>query len=208
MKPLFEHTFIDNDSAITLVGLHGTGGSKKDFLFLNGILGYEYNILGIAGNISEDGYARFFKRHEVGFFDQQSLTEESEKLVAFIATWVSENASKAKHLVFIGNSNGANMILATLLKHPDAIKTAVLLHAMVPFEFDAKSVDFSDKKLFVSIGKKDEYITPLEQEKLATTLQATKASLTIKKYENGHTISKEEIRDVIAFLKKFIADRR
>lgn len=208
MKPLFDHVFVDNESSITLVGLHGTGGSKKDFLFLDELLNNDFNILGIGGNISENGYARFFERHEEGFFDQESLAEESEKLVAFMFSWISDNPTRAENIIFIGNSNGANMILATLLTDPDTVQDAVLLHAMLPFDVEPSKLDFSDKKLFVSIGIKDEYITPVEQEKLSKTLEATKASLTLKRYDSGHQISQQEIKDVIEFLTKYSADHR
>src|SRR5260221_8500204 len=92
---LFDHIFIDNHAERTLFLLHGTGGSREDFLFLNDALKKKYNLVGIQGNVDEHGLSRFFKRLSVGVFDQKNIREETEKLQRFMNAWRIIHKTKA-----------------------------------------------------------------------------------------------------------------
>lgn len=197
---LFEHVYIDNHSIRTLFLLHGTGGSKEDFLFLDELLKKRYNLLGLKGNIDEHGMARFFKRNELGIFDQESITAESEKLIQFIRAWKTNGEKSNQQLFFLGYSNGANILLAALFKYPRDLNNLILLHAMQPFQIESKSVDLKNHRIFLSIGEFDRMIQLKDSLQLVDVLKSLNTDLQLKKYPSGHEITPIEIKDIIEYL--------
>lgn len=195
----FQYVFVDNKSHKTLFLLHGTGGDREEFLFLDNLLEKKYNLVGLTGNINEQGMNRFFKRHAEGVFDQENIKEESAKLAKFIEAWMKTHNQAATDLYFLGYSNGANILLATLFYHPHLIRNLLLLHPMIPF-VPKEKLDLIDHKIFISSGKHDSMVPPQEQKKLIELLRVYGADLTIKEYESGHGIIQQEIRDVTLFL--------
>ena len=195
---LFEHIFIDNRALKTLVLLHGTGGTKSDFLFLNDRLQKTFNLLALQGNVLEQGMPRFFRRIRPGVFDQDNIKKEAEKLHQFVSNWRSEHSIQVNDLVFLGYSNGANMILATLFYHPQSIRFAVLLHPMLPFI--PQDISLKEHSLLVSAGLHDPMVSLSQQKILEETLIEKDTNVIIKKYPGGHELSNQEIKDVIEFL--------
>lgn len=195
---LFDYTFINNNAEKTLFLFHGTGGSKEDFLFLDELLLQKYNLVGLQGNVLEQGMARFFKRISHGVFDQENIKLETYKLQKFLKVWSAKYSVSAKQMSFLGYSNGANMLLCMLFYYPELIHKVVLLHPMIPIK--KKYPDLVDSSIFVSFGKNDPFLSNDEQQVLIQTLQHTKATLFIKEYEGGHEISNQEMQDVLSFL--------
>ena len=87
---LFETVVIENDTPRLLILLHGTGGTARDFLFLNEMLNRRYTLIGLVGNVREQGMARFFRRVAPGVFDQDSLRTEAEKFRLFVTQLVGD----------------------------------------------------------------------------------------------------------------------
>lgn len=193
-QKLFSSIYIDNKSDKTLVLLHGTGGTESDFLFLDDLLENKFNIISIRGNVSENGMPRFFKRISFGVFDQKSIEIETDKFSRFIK---ARNLDPKKTW-YLGYSNGANMILATLFYYPELVEKAVLLHAMLPFE--PEDIDLSEAEVFFSYGLNDHMITPEQSKEAIEKLKTKKARIQEYSYPGGHEISEKEIDDVIKFL--------
>lgn len=198
---LFRHTHTDHNRDQTLFLLHGTGGTMHDFMFLDLSLQERYNVVGIQGNINENGMNRFFLRHAAGVFDQQSIQEEAEKLASFIAGWIQTHPTHRGKLVFLGYSNGANMLLAMLFIYPELMKHLILLHPMLPFTPETP-LDLSAHQVFVSIGRKDKMIPPARGQEVVTLLKSYGAKVKVAKYPGGHEVRPNEIKDVIDFIGK------
>ena len=180
--------------------LHGTGGTKSDFLFLDAALHHSYNLLGLQGNVVEDGMSRFFRRTAPGVFDQENIRDETLKLHKFLTHWVADHHQTPADLSYCGYSNGANMILALLFYYPANVETAALLHPMLPFTPDA--LILNGKNLFISHGQQDAMVTTSEQTKLTALLQNSGARVAANTYSGGHAVSQQEMSDVISFLKQ------
>lgn len=195
---MFDYTFIDNNSAQTLVLLHGTGGDKSDFLFLDQALHQTYNLLSLQGNVTEHGMARFFKRTAPGVFDQENIKQEVDKLKQFIERWVKKHGQQTSDLMFLGYSNGANMILATMFYYPGLVLKAALLHPMLPF--NPQMISLENHRIFVSGGEQDSMVSQSEQQTLTKLLKELGAEVTTIFYTSGHAISNQEITDVVSFL--------
>lgn len=198
MTPLFDHTYLDNHATKTLVLLHGNGGSKSDFLFLDDALDHSYNLLSLQGNVLENGLSRFFKRISVGVFDQQSILDETSKMQLFISDWCDAHTTRAEDLLFLGYSNGANMILATLFYYPLLIKTSVLLHPMLPFT--PENISLAGHSIFITNGSQDQMVPKNDQLNLVKVLQSQGATPISKTYQGGHGISPTEMHDITKFL--------
>jgi phospholipase/carboxylesterase len=197
---LFEHIIIDNRAPRTLFLLHGTGGSAQDFLFLNEMVQKSYNLVGLLGNVSEDGMARFFKRLAAGVFDQESIREESSKLHRFVHGWVEHYGVSVDSLSFLGYSNGANILIASLFYYPSLFRRLVLLHPMLPFDGAGMSLDLSLCRCFVSMGRRDRMISFADSEKVVSTLEAFGADVVSHIYDGGHEISELEIQDIVRYI--------
>ncbi len=196
---LFHHKYIHNNASKTLVLLHGTGGTEQDFLFLNDQLKDSYNLLGLKGNVDESGLNRFFKRKAMGVFDQENIIIEANKLQTFTSQWMNEHNMNIDQFVFMGYSNGANMILATLFYYPEIIKNALLLRPMLPFT-PKQPVNLSQNTILINYSTNDEMVSEEDSINLIELLRSYKAHVTFKSYTTGHQLSSAEIEDCVEFL--------
>lgn len=67
----------------TLVLFHGTGGNEQDLLPLAEMLSPDSSMLGIRGNILENGMPRFFRRLAEGVFDEADLIFRTHEIKQF-----------------------------------------------------------------------------------------------------------------------------
>ena len=200
-QSLFKYTFIDNSSSKTIFLFHGTGGDETDFLFLNEQLDKKYNLVGLKGNVDENGMNRFFRRVSLGVFDQENIKEEVEKLRVFISEWMKTNNVTVENTIFLGYSNGANILLAFLFYHPELINNALLLHPMLPFGPKEK-LDLESKRIFLAYGTRDSMVSLEESNRLIHLLKSYNAQVTTKEYSFGHEITNSEVADAVEYLRK------
>jgi len=195
----FDYIHIQNSASNTLFLLHGTGGSKNDLLFFNDYVADRYNLVGLQGNIRENGMARFFRRTAPGIFDQKNIKDETTKLQTFIHNFAETHNTNLNTLSFVGYSNGANIILALLFYYPHLVQHAVLMHPMLPFE-PTHTLDLSHTKLLITNGQRDPMVPRQEQQRLYEMLASLGTNMNIKEYSGGHEASQEGINDIVAFL--------
>ncbi len=197
---LFRYSVIDHQAKKTLFLFHGTGGSERDLLFLDELIEPRFNLVGLRGNIDEAGMRRFFRRNSTGVFDQESISEESANVSAFISAWQQRHGLSPMDTVCLGYSNGANIILATVLRYPTGFRTAVLLHPMVPFTLAAGTVSLAQHRIFVSIGIHDQLVSSQQSKAVLTLLASQQNKPIIHEYPTGHELSDAELNDAVKFL--------
>ena len=120
------------ESAAPLVLFHGTGGSEHDLLDLGARLAPGRSLLGVRGNVSEAGAARFFRRLREGVFDEADLHLRTAALHSFLEAAGRKYDWSLSDLTLLGFSNGANIAASYLLRGFPAAG-AVLLRPMLPF---------------------------------------------------------------------------
>jgi predicted esterase len=196
---LFEHTVIDNHAPLTLFLFHGTGGDKSDFLFMDQYLQGRFNLVGISGNVDEDGMRRFFRRTAPGVFDTESIRLEVKKLEMFLTAFMEIHGADPDRSTYLGFSNGANMLVASLFAYPGTLRNLVLLRPMLPYPPD-RPLDLGGHSIFVSHGQEDLMISPGQQQDIVETFRSFGANVVIRTYPTGHDLGNDEIRDVIAYL--------
>ncbi|WP_217596028.1 alpha/beta hydrolase [Cohnella sp. GbtcB17] len=187
-------------NAPTLLLLHGTGGSERDLMGVGRMLSPEAALLGVRGNVSERGMARFFRRIAEGVFDEADLIARTAELNAFVDESADKYAFDRHNVVAVGYSNGANIAASLLYHHQDALKGAVLFHPMVPRRGIALP-DLTGVPVFIGAGRNDPLCTMAESEELAAALGAAGAAVETHWENGGHQLSRTEVEAAAAWLR-------
>jgi glyoxalase family protein len=176
----------------TLLLLHGTGGDETDLVPLGRSLLPGAGILSPRGNVLEHGMPRFFRRHAEGVFDQEDLARRTDELATFIDGAAATYGLERDGIVAVGFSNGANIAASLLLRRGPALRGAVLLSPMVPFEPESLP-DLQGVAVFIGAGKNDPIAPPRSAERLAELLRDAGADVTVHWTKEGHIVTKDEL---------------
>lgn len=193
----FKYLYQDKSAAKTLVLLHGTGGDEHDLLSLSKQLNLDANILSLRGNVKENGMNRFFKRLSFGVFDEDNIRQEAEKLRMFISAYLDLHSMDSSDLLYLGYSNGANMIVSLSLLHPHMVTTAALMHPMLTLKTEKSNLHHAT--FTVTYGKNDQMILPTQTQAVITILRDSGAEVKVFSHTGGHEITQDEIEFVSNF---------
>lgn len=185
----------------TLVLLHGTGGNEEDLLPLGVELAPGASLLGIRGNVIENGMPRFFRRLAEGVFDEADLIDQTHALARFLEQAVETYQLDASRLTAVGYSNGANIAASLLLLEPQVLAQAVLFRAMVPLMPHALP-DLTGKAVWLSAGCSDPIIEPENTERLAQMLQSAGADVELNWQNTGHGLVRPELGQAAKWLQQ------
>lgn len=193
----FIHRFISANSkakksSLTLLLLHGTGGTEDDLIPLGNELTPDASILSVRGKVLENGMPRFFRRLEEGVFDLEDLKMRTDELADFILKSSSIYDFDLKRLIAVGYSNGANIGASVLLRRPEVLAGAILFRAMVPFIPDVLP-DLSKKFIILLEGMRDPIVSKQEAESLLKIFNKARSNVTIKWQDSGHNLTQEDI---------------
>ncbi len=175
----------------TYILLHGTGGDESDLMPLARRVAPKARLLGLRGRSAEEGVNRWFRRLGMGRFDQADIVSEARALDAFV-----EEAQKAYGIdpdktVWLGYSNGANMIGAFAQLHPGRVRRAILLRAMPALEIPPKA-DLSDLSALLITGTQDPYGD--HGPALTTQLRGAGAAVEAHRLPTGHGLTNQDLR--------------
>lgn len=177
----------------TLLLLHGTGGTERDLLPLAEIIDRDANVLGVRGNVLENGMLRFFKRIAEGVFDEEDLLLRTEELKQFIDNAAAKYGFDRGKVIAVGYSNGANIAASLLFHYENALSGAILHHPMVPRR-GIKLPNLANTPIFIAAGKYDPLCPPEESRDLETLLVKAGAHVTMFWGDYGHELTSQEIK--------------
>jgi len=200
----FIHRFISANgkakkSSLTLLLLHGTGGTEDDLIPLGNELTNDASILSVRGKVLENGMPRFFRRLEEGVFDLEDLKMRTDELANFILKSSSVYDFDLKRLVAVGYSNGANIGASLLLRRPEVLAGAILFRVMVPFIPDVLP-DLSKKSVILLEGKYDPIVSKQEAESLLKIFNKARSNVTMQWQASGHNLTQEDIESAKKWL--------
>ncbi|WP_190237678.1 VOC family protein [Rhizobium sp. R634] len=154
----FVHRFYTppNPDGSVFVLLHGSGGNETTLMPLLNKAAPRATLLGVRGRATEEGFPRWYKRLTPFSFDQNDIKTEAEAFAAFIEGAVKSYGLDPQKVVYVGYSNGANLLNSLLYLHPNLIHKAVLLRSM-PVLSDYPHADLKGTDLLVISGKTDAY---------------------------------------------------
>lgn len=189
----------DTTRNVTLLLLHGTGGNENALSGLGRMLIPGAGQLSPRGNVLENGMPRFFRRFAEGVLDIDDLKQRSSDLANFIHQASILYGFDEQQVIAAGFSNGANIAASLLLLRPAVLRSAILLHPMLPF-VPENLPDLQGKSIFIGAGRNDPLVPASQTEQLATLFKQAGANLEIFWQNGGHTISREEIKAARSWL--------
>ena len=144
----------------------------------------------------------FTKRME----DTVSIRTSSEQLEALIAR---ENARGIpdERIVLAGFSQGGVIALHTALRHPKPLAAVLALSTYLALSgtlADEAHAANRDLPIFMAHGREDSVIPFTLAEQSADSLRAAGYPLTWHAYDEGHTISMQELRDLESWLRALL----
>lgn len=189
-------------SKLTLLLLHGTGGSEHDMLPLAGMIDDAASVLSVHGNVSENGMPRFFRRLAEGIFDEEDLIVRTRELHEFLDDAAAEHGFNRDNLVAVGYSNGANIAASLLYHYHNALKGAILLHPMIPRR-GVELPNLTGTPVFIAAGSNDPISSPEKTKELAATLENAGATVETHWGNNGHQLTQIEIEQAVRWYQNF-----
>ncbi len=149
----------ENADGTVLVLMHGTGGSETDLMPLAARIAPRATLLGVRGRATEEGKLRWFRRFGAKRFDQDDIRAEAAALADFFSEAARAYGFDPDRMVFMGYSNGANMLGAMLRLTPGSIRKAILLRAIEVLE-KAPRADLGDVSVLMTSGAQDTLMSP------------------------------------------------
>ncbi len=195
----FVHRFYtpENPDGTTIVLLHGSGGNETSLLPFAAKAAPNATLLALRGRATDEGTPRWFRRFSANKFDQTDIASEAEALAAFIDGAIEAYRLDPAKLVFLGHSNGANMLAATMLLHPHVIRRAALLRAAMVLE-RPPAADLSDAEVLLITGDVDVFSNFGPE--LAGLLRQAGAQIDARTISSGHAFEAADIESVRAWL--------
>ena len=187
----FIHYFEAGDG-VTLLLLHGTGGTEHDLVGIGKVIAPGASILSPRGRVLENGMPRYFRRLQEGVFDIEDLHNRTDELADWISAITAEKEIDDRPIVALGFSNGANIAGSLLLSRPGLLAGAMLLRPMVPFVPDELPL-LNGARVLVGAGTNDQLIEPEETNRLVTLLQACGASVDLYWQPGGHGLGQGDL---------------
>lgn len=162
---------------------HKTGGDEGELVPLAKIVAPGAPVVGLRGQVVEDGKLRFFKRLGSGQFDEADLAERADELNEFFREFITTHDVQPP--IALGLSNGANIIAAALYRGDPPLSAALLLRPAVPFRNTSPGPVGGTKVLVVG-GMSDETVKPDETLKLADALRMAGAHVDLTMIAAAH----------------------
>jgi phospholipase/carboxylesterase len=197
----FVHRFVpaEDESRMPLLLLHGTGGNESDLIPLGLQLSPGAALLSPRGKVSENGMPRFFKRRAEGVFDIEDLYARTEELGDFLVA--AREAYKIEKPIAVGFSNGANIAWSLLLNRPDALKGAILMRGMVPFD-PAHNATLNGVPVLLLNGSEDPIVPAETRDRLDRTLRQAGADVRYEILSAGHQLTRQDLAIAAEWLRE------
>ncbi|MDY0277123.1 MAG: hypothetical protein RBQ97_03465 [Acholeplasma sp.] len=196
------HRYRSNISKRTIITLHGTGGDELDLINVALRIDPEANVLGLRGNVVENGMYRFFERFSPGEYNLKSYEEETKKLFLCIKYFSNMYKFDLTKTTIVGFSNGANIALGLVQMYPNVVNDYVLISP----DYIDKDKDFQSlkgKNIFISASKEDPYVPYKKIDELLVELENKNATIDLYN-SKGHQLDLNILQAVSIWYKKII----
>lgn len=185
-----------------LVLLHGSGVDETVLVPLARAISPKARVLAVRGRVMQDGSRRWFTRTTPTTFDQKSIVREARAFARFLPEVARQEGFDLRTAVFLGYSNGANLVSSIMLIHPGLIRSAALLRAM-PVLDDVPAVDLAEISVLVVAGKRDVTYGPYAPA-LSSLLVRHGGSVETHTVQSGHEFSNDDAEIVRAWLGRLL----
>ncbi|MBC2886198.1 alpha/beta hydrolase [Ochrobactrum sp. CM-21-5] len=188
----FIHRFYkpDNASNELVILLHGSGGNETSLVPLASKIWPRATLLGIRGRVMQDGGTRWYRRISPVKFDQKDVRLEASAFVTFLTRLADEKDLDLTHATFVGYSNGANLLAATMMLHPDLVKRAVLMRSM-PVLDNVPVANLGKARVLTITGEDDKLYSPFAPA-LSALLRSSGARVDARMIDADHMLGDKD----------------
>lgn len=188
-----------------LLMLHGTGGTEHDLLGLADALDPDATVLAPRGRVTETGMNRWFRRLTEGVFDLDDVERRASELADFIGAARAHYGLVDRKLVAVGFSNGANVALATALRHPAIVARVIAFSGMHPLPERCAAVSagagaLAGTSVLLLNGERDPMAPLASVDALAAELEEGGATVRQVRRTGGHGITEADVYAAQAWL--------
>ncbi|WOC16716.1 hypothetical protein MP213Fo_22080 [Pseudochrobactrum sp. MP213Fo] len=188
----------ENSSGETIVLMHGSGGDEASLVPFAQKVWPRATLLGIRGRVLQEGRTRWYARITPVKFDQNDVRAEADAFVRFLTKLSEDDQIDLSRTTFVGYSNGANLLAATMVLHPDLVKKAVLMRSM-PVLDQTPVANLTKTKVLVVTGSDDKMYAPFAPA-LSGLLRTSGAKVDARVVKAGHMIGVHDVSLVTAWL--------
>jgi phospholipase/carboxylesterase len=185
-------------SSETLILLHGSGVDETTMQALGTGIAADATRVAVRGRIPQEDGWRWFERITPTRFEQRSIFDEAAAFATFLKTLAAAENFDLGRTVFLGYSNGANLISSVMLLNSGLIARAALLRAM-PVLDEPPATDLSGTDIVLISGERDVTYAPFAPE-LAEMLRAHGAEVEAHIVAAGHEFGEQDVRIVREWL--------
>lgn len=182
----------DTSDPRTVLLLHGTGGNERDLLDLGAMVAPGLRLVGVRGQVLENGMPRFFRRFAEGVFDEADIIARAADLARFVPAAAAVYGFDPAHVIALGHSNGANIAAAMMLLHPGVLAGGALLRAMFTLE-PASRPALTGTRVLLAEGAMDQIVPRASAERLAGLLTVAGADVTVHWEPTGHGLTQADV---------------
>lgn len=186
-----------------LILLHGSATDETVLIPFAREVAPSALLVAVRGRILQDGERRWFRRVTPTSFEQGSIRDEAAAFAGFVAELGTLHGFDPRQAVFVGYSNGANLISSVMLLHPGLVARAALLRAMPVLE-DLPHANLAGTEVLVVAGARDETYGPFAPS-LVELLRSRGAEVAAFTVSAGHEFGAEDVRLVREWLRPRVA---
>jgi predicted esterase len=189
----FAHVIEPGPSADTLLLLHSTGGDEHQLVGLGRQLAPRATLLSPRGKVLENGLIRrFFARNSALELDIPDLLTRTDELAEFVQSAVGAYELEPDRVIALGYSNGANIAVSMLLRHPALLAGAALLRPTLPYEPDTRPA-LDGARVLVASGSHDPYAAAGATQRLVEVLRGAGADVSFELADTGHELLEADL---------------
>ena len=192
----FHHPKTPNGETIVL--LHGSGGNETSLMEMAAQAAPNALLIGVGGRVTQDGTRRWYRRITPVAFDQTDIRKEASAFAAFLRTLSKTYKLDPQHTTLLGYSNGANLIAAMALLHPEAVKRAILMRPMPVLE-QTPAANLAKASFLTIAGLSDKIYAPFAPA-LEGLLERNGASVDARTIDADHMLGAEDVAIVANWL--------
>jgi phospholipase/carboxylesterase len=178
--------------------LHGSGVDETTLVALARQIAPRAVLVAVRGRIAQEDGFRWFARITPTRFEQESIRTEADAFADFITAAAKRHGLDLSRTIFLGYSNGANLVSTVMLLHSGLIARAALLRPM-PVLDDVPPADLSKARVLIIAGAVDlTYATFAPA--LVALLESHGAEVEARTIASGHEIGDRDAEIVKQWL--------
>lgn len=166
--------------------LHGSGVDETTLVALGRQIAPRAVLVAARGRIAQEDGFRWFTRITPTRFGQESVRSEADAFADFVLEVTKRHGLDLSRAIFLGYSNGANLVSSVMLMHPHLIERAALLRPM-PVLDDVPPAELSRARVLIIAGAADLTYAPFAPA-LVTLLHGRGAEVDARIVPSGHEI--------------------